>query len=163
MRIKMPKNREQWVLRILAIGIWVTLGFIIFTMVLYFLPRQVITLTDFKTEKELYHVGEPIVTTAKLKRHTNAYSTYDARMVCKQGRYLLGQFDANTQPDADFVPVRRQVGVIPVIPTPDTCQIMFTANNRVTILPGLVRSYVTTWYSNFFTVEAAEVKNDTVQ
>jgi hypothetical protein len=162
MSIDMPKTREQWVLRLLVVGIWVTLAFLVFTLILYFLPRQVIVLNDFKTEKSLYHVGEPIITTASLKRYTNAYSTYDARMACKQGRYLLGQFDANTTPDPDFVPVRRQVGVIPVIPTPDTCQIIFTANNRVTILPGIERSYVSMYYSNFFEVQAAEV-SDTVQ
>lgn len=163
MSIEMPKTREQWVLRLLVVGIWVTLGFVIITLFFYFLPRTPLELTDFKTDKELYHVGEPIVTTANLKRNMEADSSYDARMVCKQGRYLLGNFTANTTPDKEFVPVRRQVGVIPVIPTPDNCQILFTAVNRVTVLPGLSRSYSKTYYSNFFVVEAAEVKKEAVQ
>lgn len=146
-------SKETKRLRLANYFMWITLIVWGVTLALWLYPRQTVEVTDFRTERTEYRVGEEIITTANGETFFSGQSNYDIRLLCDKGRYLLKSFSVTTQKSM-LKQIRSSIGIVPVIPTPDWCVVRTQATHTVQILPFVTRTYTNVWETNRFLVEA---------
>jgi len=146
-------SKELKRLKIANYFVWASLAIWILLWIVWFIPRQTVEVTDFRTTQESYRVGEELVVTSKGATYFDGQSTYDIRLNCDGGRYLLKSFTVTTKP-SELKHSQTSVGVVPVIPTPDWCVVRTQATHTVQILPFIKKTYTNQWETNRFLVEA---------
>jgi hypothetical protein len=137
--------------------IWGMVLLMLCYLVLWIIPRQTVEVYDFKTNKEKYIVGEPILITARGETFFEGQSQYDIRLFCDGGRYLLRGFEVTTR-KGPMRQTKTNVGNIPAIPTPDYCVVRTQATHTIQIAPFITRTFTNQWETNRFLVEAGEQK-----
>lgn len=148
----MTENYQIKLLRIVSCLLWFMAGVIILTATLYHWPRKTVTYENLETDKLVYEIGGPIKTSAYIEVFFKGKTLYDVILECERGRYLLTNFEIPSTP-MDRTLATREVGVIPIIPTPDNCKVVIMAVHDVEIGPFLTHSYIQEIKTNQLRVE----------
>lgn len=146
-------SKEVKRLKLANYFVWGLLFIWVFTLAVWFYPRQTVQVLDYQTTQDKYRVGEELFVTTKSEVFFNGVSNYDVRLLCDGGRYLLKSFEVTSTPTI-HQPTRTSVGIVPVIPTPDNCVVRTQATHTIQVLPYLTRTYTNQWETNRFLVEA---------
>lgn len=149
----MNDKRKIRLLRVVNIAVWLTLAVFIGLLTLWYWPRETVVVDNFVTEFGEYRVGDEIRVTTDSTTEFSGRSLYDIRLLCDKGRYLLKSFEVATVP-REMSMTNSSVGLVPLIPTPDTCVVVTQATHEVQLLPFLTKVYTNEWKTNRFKVEA---------
>jgi len=144
--------KEHTALRVANYIIWGLFIIVLAHLLLWYYPRDTVNIYKLESQKAVYEVGETIKLEAEGETLFEGKSYYDRRLVCNNGRYLLSTFESATT----VTPRKKAIhpsGVIPEIPTPDTCKVRVQSTHEIQILPLITRTYYNQWESNEFIVK----------
>lgn len=149
-------SQRHKALKLVNVFIWGLTLFLLINLLAYALPLDVSNLQTY-TDKEAYTTGETIVTVNLFESFETASSTYDNRVVCRNGterRAFLGTVVANTTPR----PQAQSFAEFTVPPniTGHNCVLQNTATSCVQRIPLVTKCVTEITESNKFTINERE-------
>lgn len=140
------------VLKLANWGIWILVAILLYNLVLFVWPREIVTVT-IETDKTVYTSKDKIIlTTSTVEGKATASSEYVSSIDCKEFRIRVGEFGANTvsgPPRTSSV----EIAIPENIPYDTTCFIELVGSHEVDIAPFLEKTYTTQWVSNEFVIK----------
>lgn len=133
-------SRKIRFINAVAISLYISIGLLIAFIVIWNYPRQTVDLDFYTVEGDNFNIGDEIFVTSLATVHMDGISTYDHRLVCDRGRYLLKAQEFRSSP-REQTRVRGSVGIIPAIQRPDECKVSTNKCHEIKIIFNIHRTY----------------------
>jgi hypothetical protein len=140
-------NCRQWILPIL---IWLLVIFMAVNLVFYSIPRKLITVHSFTTNKQEYKTGDLIIGTIIADVHYAGNVTTSLYLLCNRTSYFIKTIDSYLGTTANKI--TTPMGTVPNDVYPPDCRVQVQTTFHIQVLPWLVRDQTVTYYSSNFRV-----------